>query len=97
MLNYGFVAFCPALDLSGYGYTIEESKKSFEKNLEIFFEETIEKGTIYNVLLNLGWSLKKKPKYDFIPPDISSSLINEYSHSPGFTLKDEVVQVPLKL
>ncbi len=54
-----YVAYCPALELSGYGYNKSDAKKSFSENLDIFLEEVNEKGTLDKVLLNLGWSLRK--------------------------------------
>lgn len=49
-----YVAYCPALELSGYGYSKSDAKKSFSENLEIFIEEVNEKGTLDKVLLDLG-------------------------------------------
>jgi predicted RNase H-like HicB family nuclease len=52
-----FVAYCPALELSGYGDTIEKAKKSFETEIKVFFEETHQRGTLERYLLKNGWSL----------------------------------------
>ena len=49
-----FVAYCPALELSSYGDNPKEAKQAFEEALEIFIEETSEKGTLENALLQLG-------------------------------------------
>jgi len=50
-----FVVYCPALNLSAYGNTIESAKKRFNEELDIFFEETSIRGTLEKYLLNLGF------------------------------------------
>jgi predicted RNase H-like HicB family nuclease len=62
------VSYCPALELSSYGTTEEDAKQGFEGALEIFLQDTHEKGTLENVLLGLGWQLKKKPTAKYQPP-----------------------------
>lgn len=89
------VAYCPALDLSGYGYTESEANVSFGKNLDIFFEETVEKGTLDKVLLNLGWTIKKKPVAYFEPPSLDAAILSKFSNSKGLTFKQEVVPIPI--
>lgn len=62
------VSFCPALDVSGYGYSVNEAKKSFHIELKIFLEETTKHGTFERYLLEKGWTLKRIPKPSYIPP-----------------------------
>ena len=64
-----FVAYTPALDLSTSGDTYEEAKKRFDEAAGIFFEETIQMGTLDEVLLELGW---KKANNAWQPPVIVS-------------------------
>ena len=49
------VMYAQALELCGYGNTIEEVKKDFHNALTIFFKETIAHGTFENALEELGW------------------------------------------
>lgn len=63
------VVYCPALDLSSYGQTEDEAKNAFEEALEIFIEETERKGTLEKVLLDLGWTLRQKPSFQYQPPE----------------------------
>lgn len=63
-----FIAYCPALELSSYGDDIKQAKKRFEKEIEIFFEETSHRGTLEKYLLKLGWTLTQKPKPKYYPP-----------------------------
>lgn len=71
-----FIAYSPALDLSTSGKSFEEAKKRFEEITEIFFEEITKKGTLKEVLQNLGWERQDK---QWAPPAIiahESQMIN---------------------
>ena len=48
------IIYSPALDLSGYGYSQEEAKKSFSEALHEFFRCTNNKKTIDKILKDLG-------------------------------------------
>lgn len=50
-----FIAFSPALDLSTSGNTHKQARKRFREIIDIFFEELAEKGTLEEVLQELGW------------------------------------------
>jgi len=50
-----FIAYSPVLDLSTSGKSYEEAKKRFKEIVNIFFEELIKKGTLEEVLRDLGW------------------------------------------
>lgn len=71
-----FIAYTPTLDISTAGDTLEEAQQRFEELVEIFFEEIIEKGTIEQVLTDLGWEKKAKT---FIPPSIISHTTETFS------------------
>lgn len=62
------VAYCPALELSSYGKNMIESKKAFNEVVDIFMEDTAQKGTLERVLLKLGWTLSVIPDFNFEPP-----------------------------
>jgi predicted RNase H-like HicB family nuclease len=62
------VSYCPALELSSFGVTEEEAREAFEGALTIFLDETYKRGTLEVVLLDLGWSLVKKPTPNYKPP-----------------------------
>jgi len=63
--------YCPALDLTGYGYTDSEAKISFEKTLELYMDYTINKETFAADLIAHGWNLHKKK---FISPPFGEML-----------------------
>lgn len=50
-----YIVYAPALDLSAYGVSVEAAKKNFHDTLTIFLQETIKKGTLEEILLELGW------------------------------------------
>lgn len=60
-----YVAFTPALDLATQGKTYEEARKNFAEAVNIFFEETVKRGTLDKALRELGW---KKQDNQLIPP-----------------------------
>lgn len=64
-----YIAFTPALDLSTSGKSYEEVKKRFQEAVIIFIEELVEKGTLEEVLLDLGW---KRIRARWNPPMIIS-------------------------
>lgn len=65
-----YIAYTPALDLSTSGKSIKEAKKRFEEIVEIFLDELVEKGTLNEVLENLGW---QKTHKQWNPPKIVSN------------------------
>lgn len=60
-----FVAHTPLLDVSTSGSTFEQAKERFHEAVEIFFEELVERGTLEEVLQELGWQ-KVRSKWE--PP-----------------------------
>lgn len=74
-----FIAYTPALDLSTSGKSYEEVKKRFAEIVEIFFEETSKRGTLEDILKDLGW---KKISKGWNPPVVISQ-------------EAETVQVPV--
>lgn len=93
------VIYAPALDVSGYGYTVEEAKKSFGEAIEEFFKYTINKGTFDAELKRLGWKcIKRRNKYN--PPKFNESLVNndhlnEIINNREFNKYNESVEVPV--
>ncbi len=64
-----YVAYTPALDLSTSGKNYREVKKRFVEIVNIFFDELIKKGTVEEVLRDLGW---KKVQSRWNPPIVIS-------------------------
>lgn len=70
-----FIAYTPVLELATVGKTFEEAKLHFEEAVNIFFEEIIEKGTIDEVLGDLGW---QKIKNTYAPPIAVSHQLENF-------------------
>lgn len=64
-----YIAFTPVLDLSTSGKDYAEVMRRFGEIVAIFFEELIKKGTLGEVLTNLGWQRVKK---QWTPPVLIS-------------------------
>ena len=68
--NHVHLIYSPHLDLTGYGRSEEDAKRSFEIVLEDFIEYTLKKKTLGKVLSGLGWKVKgsaKKPGKMIVP------------------------------
>ena len=83
------VAYCPVLDLSTCGKTIEEAKENFVECLKIYLEETVRHGTLEKDLLKLGWRPNVK-NLTMIPP-----VQERHRNIPFHILKRERISLPL--
>jgi predicted RNase H-like HicB family nuclease len=61
-----WVAYCPPLELSSYGDTLDEAKSAFTEALEILIEELIERKSLERELLRLEWTLEQTA---YLPPE----------------------------
>lgn len=55
-----YIAYCPSLSLSDYGDSEEKAKKNFAETLALYFETTIEWGTLTKDLKAHGWDVRSK-------------------------------------
>ncbi len=92
------IVYSPALDLSGYGKTIEEAQQSFTNAMEEFFRYTTNKKTLDKVLKDLGWAVKgSKKNLKFNPPKdsdliISNSLYNEIVNNKSYKVSKQQIE-----
>jgi len=92
------IIYSPALNLSGYGYSPDEAKNSFNIALHEFLRYTNNKKTFDKVLKELGWTIKggkKKPKIE--APSNSdliakNPLYNEIINSKNYKVYNEDVE-----
>ena len=56
-----FVAYCPALELSSYGDSVEDAKAGFDDSMDIYLEYCEEHGTLEQDLIKHGWTIVRKP------------------------------------
>ena len=66
-----YVAYCPALNVSSFGKTLEEAKEYFTDAVDVFIKDVIKRGTLEKCLLELGWSLQMDK---FEPPRFENSI-----------------------
>lgn len=62
-----WVCISPSLNVSGYGKTIEEARKSFSENMEVFSDDILDTlpSERNKILRQLGWKQKKYFKRQF--------------------------------
>lgn len=78
-----FVVYCPDLELSSHGDTVEEAKKNFTQVMDIFFEDVIARGTLDQVLEDCGWEkVTEDDTPRWIPPAIIARETLKY-HIPS--------------
>ncbi len=63
-----FVAFCPELDISSCGDSIEHSKEMLVKAARLFIEESEKMGTLEDILAEAGY--RKKMNGKWVRPEI---------------------------
>jgi predicted RNase H-like HicB family nuclease len=62
-----YVAYCPSLDLSSYGNSVEDAKLAFDETLKGYVEYAIENGTLHDDLVEHGWKIGNVRKAE--PPE----------------------------
>ena len=71
--------YSPHLDLTGYGYTLKDAKKSFEVVIADFLDYTLKKATLGSLLKKLGWEKQKgsvKKPLRSLAPSITTVIAN---------------------
>lgn len=63
-----FVAYCPSVNLSSYGDTIEDAKAGFDEVMEAYLEDCKENGSLHQDLIKNGWTLNIKNHKKAEPP-----------------------------
>ena len=92
-----FIAFCPSLDLSGYGKTESEAKGSFKIVLEEYFRYVENKDSLEKDLVKLGWEISTKKK-TYKPPTLEQVLstnkdVSEIYNTKPFTQYRESLSI----
>ncbi|MCX6303300.1 MAG: hypothetical protein NTW82_14075 [Bacteroidia bacterium] len=82
------IAFCPALDISGYGSTEAAADESFKETLSEYFRYTVNKKTLAEDLRKLGWTIRKNLKKEPIPPTMENLLQNNEDFNRIFNTYD---------
>ena len=96
MENNVWIAYAPALDLSGYDYTEDGAKRSFQIVLEEYLRYSVQNHTLENDLAQHGWNKKKEEQFsslDFLGllsqnERLRGVVGNDYSkHSENFSYR----------
>ena len=84
------IAYCPSLNLSAYGQTLEEAKSEFSKILKEHLEYCISKKTLAADLEKHGWTVRQKEYIAPLTTDMLRSnatlrdIINNRSYKKAF-------------
>ena len=54
------IAYCPSLDLSGYGRTQKEAKESFGVVMKDYLDYCTSEGTLHEDLISHGWQMEPR-------------------------------------
>jgi predicted RNase H-like HicB family nuclease len=65
-----FVAYCPSVELSSYGDSIEEAKEGFDDVMRNYIDESEKNGTLWQDLQNHGWDLNIDNDKNAAPPQM---------------------------
>jgi predicted RNase H-like HicB family nuclease len=68
-----YVALCPELNLSSFGESIEQAKRSLQEAVEAFIEECERMGTLEEVLEESGFS-RQNDEWVFRQPVVEERL-----------------------
>lgn len=95
-----YIAYCPALDLSGYGNTEKEAKDSFVLSLSMYIEYCLNKNTLVKDLQKHGWGIKSMKQKKIKSPDVKSMLerlpdFREVLENKNYTKYTENVGIPM--
>ena len=61
------IAYCPSLDLSGYGRTQKEAKESFGIVMKDYLDYCTSEGTLHEDLISHGWQMEHRHAAEHAP------------------------------
>jgi hypothetical protein len=74
-----YILYCPALDLSSYGDTEEQAKKSFADVFEMTVKYMLNENTLKEDLINHGWQINSLKQKKIKAPSFDTLLKNNDS------------------
>ena len=94
-----FIVYCPALDLSAYGDSEEQTKKAFEDILGININYMLNKGTFFDDLKMHGWKVKGKKQRKIKAPTFDEMLkrggaLHDITSNKDYTKYSQDVSIP---
>jgi hypothetical protein len=82
-----FVAYSPAMDLTGQGKDKHEAIDSLVKIIRITINWASKEGTLQKYLLEKGWTLREHPKAVYSPPQFNAEEIKKHFNIKQFETK----------
>ena len=70
-----YISYCPELDVSSCGNTIDEARKNLKIAVNLFIEEAEKMGTLRDILYESGYELKE-PDYWQAPRIVATELMS---------------------
>lgn len=86
------VAYSPALELSGIGDSDQEAYKDLGEMIQITFDYALTKGTIDEMLFDLGW--RKVSEKMIEAPVFSDDEVKDKIKVPYFQKRQEMMAIP---
>ena len=72
-----YIAYCPSLSLSDYGDSEEKAKENFAETLALYFETTVEWGTLTKDLKMHGWDVRSKNMKKITAPTLEQLQVSD--------------------
>ena len=69
-----YIAYCPALDISGYGESEAEAKQSFGEVIHQYLEYCLHKNTLVKDLKKHGWKVRSMRQKKIKSPDTETMM-----------------------
>ena len=94
------IAYCPALDVSGYGKSDEEAIESFKISLNEFFKYSTNKKTFEKEMERMGWTISHNNSKTMTPPPMAKLLLENENFSRIFNehsyyKEDLTIEMPI--
>ncbi len=88
-----YIAYSPALDLSGYGETEEEAKTSFSIVIEEYISYGLTMHTLIKDLRAHGWKVRSIKQRKISAPSFDTLIQNYTSINQNYLLKKHAMQL----
>jgi predicted RNase H-like HicB family nuclease len=69
-----YVSYCPSLELSSYGESVQEAKEGFDEVMQVYLEESQKHGTLHDDLIKHGWKFTVINKHKNVEPPAQVEL-----------------------
>jgi uncharacterized protein YajQ (UPF0234 family) len=93
------IVYCPALDMSACGNTVEEAKKDFSERFRLYLSYCMNKNTLIEDLQKHGWSVKSLKQRKMKAPTTKemldkNSTLKDIIYNKEYSKIEELVEMP---